>query len=71
MDKVIDDPQRRRPDISVAKKHLNWSPKVKLSEGLDRTIDYFRNELNKVNQQGQQSATAASSGTKDTDRTEL
>ena len=30
-DAVEDDPQRRRPDISVARKHLNWEPKVGFS----------------------------------------
>ncbi len=37
-----DDPMQRQPDISLAKKELNWSPKVPLEEGLKRTIDYFR-----------------------------
>ncbi|MFN7439041.1 MAG: UDP-glucuronic acid decarboxylase family protein [Phycisphaerales bacterium] len=37
-----DDPSRRRPDITLAKKHLNWEPKVPLREGLKRTIEYFR-----------------------------
>lgn len=36
-----DDPSVRRPDISLAKNKLNWEPKVKLSEGLDKTIKYF------------------------------
>jgi len=36
------DPKLRRPDISRAKKLLNWKPKVKLEEGLTRTIRYFR-----------------------------
>jgi len=38
----VDDPARRRPDITLAKKQLNWQPKVKLKEGLARTIDWFR-----------------------------
>lgn len=39
----IGDPRRRRPDISKARRVLaNWEPKVPLSEGLARTIDYFR-----------------------------
>ena len=46
-DKVTDDPMKRKPDISRAKQYLNWSPKFKLSEGLERTIAYFRQELNK------------------------
>ena len=37
-----DDPVRRRPDITLAKKVLGWQPTVQLREGLLRTIDYFR-----------------------------
>lgn len=37
-----DDPKQRKPDISKAKQHLNWEPKIKLEEGLLKTIDYFR-----------------------------
>jgi dTDP-glucose 4,6-dehydratase len=37
-----DDPKLRRPDISKAKRVLNWEPKVTLEEGLTLTIDYFR-----------------------------
>ena len=37
-----DDPLMRKPDISLAKKELDWEPKVKLDEGLDRTIHYFK-----------------------------
>ena len=40
-----DDPQQRKPDISMAKKILQWEPKVTLEEGLVRTIEYFRQEL--------------------------
>lgn len=36
-----DDPLMRKPDISLAKKELNWEPKVKLDKGLDKTIHYF------------------------------
>lgn len=39
----INDPTQRRPDISVARERLNWEPKIDLSTGLDRTIDYFAN----------------------------
>lgn len=45
---VEDDPQRRRPDISRAKKYLNWEPKVSLTEGLTKTIAYFEKELKKT-----------------------
>jgi UDP-glucuronate decarboxylase len=37
-----DDPARRKPDISLAKEKLGWRPKVKLDEGLIKTIEYFR-----------------------------
>ncbi len=37
-----DDPLRRQPDISLAKKALNWQPGVSLEEGLPKVIDYFR-----------------------------
>jgi dTDP-glucose 4,6-dehydratase len=36
-----DDPMRRRPDITRAKDLLGWSPKIKLREGLERSIQYF------------------------------
>lgn len=38
-----DDPTRRRPDISLAKKELNWEPEITLAEGLTKTIVYFEN----------------------------
>jgi UDP-glucuronate decarboxylase len=41
----VDDPRQRRPDISVATSMLGWKPRIKLQEGLLKTIDYFRNEL--------------------------
>lgn len=37
-----DDPMQRKPDITLAKKVLNWEPKINLDEGLERTIAYFR-----------------------------
>lgn len=40
-----DDPTQRRPDITLAKTKLNWEPKVKLSQGLDMTIEYFIKKL--------------------------
>jgi len=40
-DLPLDDPVRRKPDISLAKRNLNWSPKVSLEDGLLSTIDYF------------------------------
>jgi UDP-glucuronate decarboxylase len=37
-----DDPTRRRPDITLAKQHLNWQPTIPLREGLPKTIAWFR-----------------------------
>lgn len=37
-----DDPTRRRPDISLAKEKLGWSPQIELDQGLQATIDWFR-----------------------------
>ena len=39
-----DDPTKRKPDITLAKKYLNWEPKIKLEEGLKETIKYFQNK---------------------------
>jgi UDP-glucuronate decarboxylase len=36
-----DDPRQRQPDISLARKRLDWSPKVELEAGLVKTIEYF------------------------------
>ena len=44
-----DDPLRRKPDIKVAKNVLNWEPSITLSEGLDKTIKYFKNFLKNEN----------------------
>jgi len=40
-----DDPRQRRPDISRARTLLGWEPRVSLSEGLSKTVDFFRAEL--------------------------
>ncbi len=40
-----DDPLQRKPDISLAKKELNWEPTVTLQEGLQKTIAYFKSVL--------------------------
>lgn len=42
-----DDPKQRQPDISLAKKELDWEPKVQLREGLAKTIEYFDGVLSK------------------------
>lgn len=38
----VDDPVRRRPDITLAQERLGWTPQIALREGLQRTIDWFR-----------------------------
>ncbi|MGA0111144.1 MAG: UDP-glucuronic acid decarboxylase family protein [Chthoniobacterales bacterium] len=40
-----DDPRQRQPDITLAKKYLDWEPTVALEEGISRTIEYFRKEI--------------------------
>jgi dTDP-glucose 4,6-dehydratase len=44
-----DDPMRRRPDITRARDLLGWSPKVKLREGLERSMQYFTTCIEKEN----------------------
>jgi UDP-glucuronate decarboxylase len=38
----LDDPKQRCPDISVAKTKLNWEPRIQLSEGIIKTVEYFK-----------------------------
>jgi len=40
-----DDPTQRKPDITLAKSKLDWEPKTKLNEGLDKTIEYFADRI--------------------------
>jgi len=40
-----DDPKQRRPDITKAKAILGWEPQVPRSEGLKRTLDYFKGKV--------------------------
>lgn len=44
-DLPADDPTQRRPDITLAKEKLGWSPKVEISQGLDKTIAYFKTQI--------------------------
>ena len=41
----LDDPKQRKPDISLAKKVLNWNPRIELDEGLTLTIEDFRTRM--------------------------
>jgi UDP-glucuronate decarboxylase len=43
-----DDPKQRQPDITLAKKVLNWQPTIALDEGLTRTIAYFKDLLDRT-----------------------
>lgn len=36
-----DDPTRRKPDLTLAKKYINWEPSINLEDGLKKTIEYF------------------------------
>jgi dTDP-glucose 4,6-dehydratase len=38
----VDDPQRRRPDIKMAKENLGWRPSISLAQGLVKTLPYFK-----------------------------
>ena len=42
-----DDPRQRKPDITLARKELNWQPVISLETGLEKTIEYFRKSLKK------------------------
>ncbi|EEB85099.1 UDP-glucuronic acid decarboxylase family protein [Roseobacter sp. GAI101] len=53
-----DDPTQRKPDISRAKDHLNWEPKIALREGLQATIAYFDDLLTRDIDLGSASASA-------------
>ena len=44
-DLPIDDPVRRKPDISRAKKDINWEPNIDVTDGLKKTIDYFKKQI--------------------------
>lgn len=44
-----DDPNCRRPDITLAKQLLDWQPQIELDQGLQKTIDYIRDQLNTSN----------------------
>jgi dTDP-glucose 4,6-dehydratase len=46
VDLPVDDPTRRRPDIAKARALLGWEPKIKLREGLERSLEYFRSHAN-------------------------
>ena len=50
LDKPVDDPQQRKPDISEARQSLGWTPDVSLDQGLDLTISHFDDLLRSRNE---------------------
>jgi UDP-glucuronate decarboxylase len=40
-----DDPMQRKPDVSMAREKLDWSPEIDLEEGLSHTIKYFQKDF--------------------------
>lgn len=44
---AADDPTQRKPMINMARDHIGWEPKVMLRDGLQKTIEYFKQEINK------------------------
>jgi UDP-glucuronate decarboxylase len=46
-DLPLDDPVRRRPDISLAQEKLGWAPTIDIDAGLSRTVEYFRGTLDR------------------------
>lgn len=51
LEKTTDDPSRRKPDISLAKKQLGWEPRVTVKEGLTKTISYFQGILDEAGEE--------------------
>ena len=45
-----DDPRQRLPNIDLAKKLLDWTPKVSLDEGLEKTFNYYNKLFKSINQ---------------------
>ena len=45
----MDDPKQRKPDISIAREILSWTPKIELDEGLSLTIKDFKKRMSKLN----------------------
>jgi len=41
----VDDPKQRKPDIAKARRVLGWEPKVNLREGMEETIRWFRERV--------------------------
>ena len=57
-----DDPKQRQPDISRAQSLLNWTPKIELREGLQKTIAYFKGQISAEQTADSEQPAAASHG---------
>ncbi|HWR50798.1 MAG TPA: UDP-glucuronic acid decarboxylase family protein [Bryobacteraceae bacterium] len=57
-----DDPKRRKPDITKAKRVLGWEPKVPMEDGLQATIEYFRGKEQGATSETQEARTALGPG---------
>jgi UDP-glucuronate decarboxylase len=57
-----DDPTQRKPDITRAREWLGWEPKIHLAEGLERTVDFFRQRITRRPRLEAQQAVAGSRG---------
>jgi UDP-glucuronate decarboxylase len=57
-----DDPTQRKPDITRAREWLGWEPKIHLAEGLERTVDFFRQRISRRPRLEAQQAVAGSRG---------
>jgi dTDP-glucose 4,6-dehydratase len=60
--RIQDDPQTRQPDIAKARRILQWEPRIELAEGIQRTVPYFRDELQKLGQLPTAAGQAAAHG---------
>ena len=58
VERPVDDPARRRPDISLARDKLQWEPRTTLHDGLLRTIDWFRRRREQTADRELRTATA-------------
>jgi UDP-glucuronate decarboxylase len=56
-----DDPTQRQPDITRAREWLNWEPTIPLAQGLERTVDYFRERIERKRRSNRQVAFEADS----------
>ena len=46
-----DDPVRRKPVIELAERELDWKPSIPLEEGLEKTIAYFRDKIERIDEE--------------------